>query len=104
VEIDAPPAPGVRFRWKAGKGTIKSVLEEVDAPRAVAWTGKTIGIRAAHAWQLEDTGPGRTVVTTQESWHGVVVRVLRHSIAPTLQSSIDDFLASLKVEAERRTS
>ena len=103
VRIDARPAPGVKFRWKSGPGTIRSVLDDVDAPRAVSWTGKTVGIRAQHAWQLED-GAGRTVVTTQEAWHGLVVRVLRHSIQPTLQRSIDAFLEALKAETERRSA
>ena len=101
VQIDAPPAPGVRFRWKSGPGTIKSVIDEIDAPRAIAWTGKTVGIRAQHAWQLEEGATG-TVVTTQEAWHGLVVRLLRHSIRPTLQKSIDEFLDALELESERR--
>jgi hypothetical protein len=105
VRIDAPPAPGVRFRWKSGPGTIKSVIEKLDAPRAVAWRGTTVGIKADHAWQLAATAAGTgTVVTTQEAWHGLVVRFLRRSIQPTLQRSIDDFLAGLKDEAERRTA
>jgi hypothetical protein len=102
VQIDAPPAPGVKFRWKSGPGTIKSVLDEVDAPRAVSWTGKTVGIRAAHAWQLEEPAPGRTLVSTQESWSGLVVRFLRRSIQPTLQKSIEEMVVALQLESERR--
>lgn len=101
VEYAGPLEPGALFRWKSGPGTIRSRVEEVDAPRAIAWSGRTFGIRAEHAWQLEETG-GATVVTTQEAWHGVVVRLLRRSIASTLERSIDEGLVALKAEAERR--
>ncbi len=103
VEYAGPLEPGALFRWKSGPGTIRSRVEEVDAPRAIAWTGKTFGIKAEHAWQLDEAG-GRTVVSTQEGWRGLVVRFLRHSIRPTLQRSIDEGLESLKAEAERRAS
>jgi hypothetical protein len=103
VEYAGPLEPGALFRWKAGPGTIRSRVAEVDAPRAVAWTGKTVGIRAEHAWQLEETA-GRTVVTTQEAWHGLVVRFLRRSLQSTLQRSTDDGLVALKAEAERRAT
>jgi hypothetical protein len=103
VEYAGPLEPGALFRWKSGPGTIRSRVEEVDVPRAIAWTGRTFGIKAAHAWQLEESG-GKTVVTTQEAWRGVVVRVLRRTIAPTLQRSIDDGLVALEAEAERRAA
>jgi hypothetical protein len=101
VEFAGPLERGALFRWKSGPGTIRSRVEEVDEPAAIAWTGKTVGIKAKHAWQLEAAGPGRTVVTTQESWNGLVVRFLRHSIRPTLQKSIDDMLEALRRESER---
>ena len=103
VQIDGAPAVGTKFRWKSGPGTIRSVIEVFDAPGAVGWSGKTVGIRAHHAWQLTEAG-GATVVTTQESWHGIVVRFLKHSIQPTLQRSIDEFLEALKAETERRAA
>jgi hypothetical protein len=103
VEYAGPLEPGALFRWKSGPGTIRSRVEEVDAPRAIAWRGKTFGIKAEHAWQLDDAD-GKTVVATQEGWRGLVVRFLRHSIRPTLQRSIDEGLEALKVEAERRAA
>ena len=102
VTIDGAVAPGTTFRWKSGRNTIRSELVDVDAPGAISWKGKTTGIKAVHAWQLDDRD-GVTVVRTQESWHGLVVKLLRHSIQPTLQQAIDEGLIALKAEAERRT-
>jgi hypothetical protein len=101
MRIDGPVAIGARFRWKSGPGTIKSRIEQLDAPRAVAWSGTTVGIKAQHAWELDEVD-GRTTVTTRESWRGLVVRLLHHSLQPTLQQAIDDGLVALKAETERR--
>jgi len=48
-----PLVKGVRFSWKAGPGTIVPTLESVDPPGSIAWSGKTMGIRAMHAWTCE---------------------------------------------------
>lgn len=48
-----PLVKGARFRWKAGPGTIVPTLESVDPPGSIAWSGKTMGIRAMHAWTCE---------------------------------------------------
>jgi hypothetical protein len=101
MRIDGPVANGARFRWKSGPGTIKSRIEQLDAPRAVAWSGTTVGIKAQHAWELDEVD-GRTTVTTRESWRGLVVRLLHRSLQPTLQQAIDDGLVALKAETERR--
>lgn len=102
VTVDGEVAPGTAFRWKSGRNTIKSQLVDVDVPVRLSWTGKTTGIRAKHTYELDERGAG-TIVHTAESWSGLVVKLLRHSIEPTLQQSIDDGLAALKAEAERRT-
>jgi carbon monoxide dehydrogenase subunit G len=98
-------AVGATFRWKAGPGTIRSKVEECEAPSAVGWTGRTFGIRARHAWQLADGDGGddaTTVVTTQESWRGPIPTLLRGSLATTLQKALDEGLTALKQEAETR--
>jgi uncharacterized protein YndB with AHSA1/START domain len=92
---------GSTFEWKAGLGTIKSRLEEVKAPHRIAWTGRTLGIRAIDAFRLEE-GEGGTLVSEEESWDGLPTRLFRSRLRRTLQSSIENGLASLKAEAERR--
>ncbi|CAN5484478.1 hypothetical protein BH20ACT23_BH20ACT23_16810 [soil metagenome] len=91
------------FRWKAGPGTITSTLVKVDPPREIGWRGKTMGINAVHVYKLEPHTQG-TWVHTEESFDGLMVRLLKGSMRKTLQKGIDGGLASLKKEAERRSS
>jgi len=96
-----PVEPGSTFVWKAGPGTIRSRLQEVDGPRRIAWTGSTFGIRAIDVFNLE-ARDGGTLVTEEESWDGVLARLFRSRMRRTLQSGIDDGMRALKAEAERR--
>ena len=100
VSIDGPVAEGSTFRWKTGTGTIVSRIEHLERPRLVAWSGKTLGIRAFHVWRLtEETG--RTRVHTEESFDGLMARVLRRPLRKTLDKALTDGAAYLKHEAER---
>ena len=102
VEIDGPVEPGTQFRWKAVP-TIASRLEEVEAPRRLAWTGKTFGVRAVHVWSFEPRGDS-TLARTEESWSGFLPRLLRGQLRRTLQKSLDEGLTRLAAEAERRAA
>ena len=102
AELDGELAPGSTFRWKAGPGTITSTLRHVDPPRELGWTGTTFGIKAVHVHRLEQRGDS-THVTSEESWAGLPVRLLRGRMQKTLQKALDEGLALLKAEAERRT-
>jgi len=101
VTVHGPVAPGTTFDWKAGPGTIKSRIAEVDAPGRIVWTGMTFGIRAVDAFSLE-AADGGTLVRQGESWDGLPVRLMRGRMERSLRSSLRDGLASLKAEAERR--
>jgi uncharacterized membrane protein len=103
VSIDGPVVEGATFRWKAGPSTISSTVTRVDRPRLIAWTGKTLGISAIHVWRLEPRG-GRTLVHTEESYEGLVARVLRRSLQKTLDAALKDGVRHLEAEAERVTS
>lgn len=103
LTLDGDLAVGSVFRWKAGPGTITSTLGVVDRPRVIGWTGKTLGIRAVDIYRLEAKDAG-TLVRTEESWDGRLVRVVRGRMRRTLQGSIDAGLRHLKVEAERRAA
>jgi uncharacterized protein YndB with AHSA1/START domain len=98
---DGPLAPGSVFRWKAGPGTIVSTLEEVDRPRYVRWRGRTMSIAAIHEWRFEDRDGG-THVETNESFSGVLARLLRASLQKQLDRALEEGLQHLKREAERR--
>ena len=42
VSVEGPVAEGTSFRWKAGPGTIRSTIQQLDAPRRIAWTGQDV--------------------------------------------------------------
>jgi uncharacterized protein YndB with AHSA1/START domain len=103
MSIDGPVAEGTRFSWSAGPGTITSTLQRVERPNLIAWTGKTLGIDAVHVWRFEPRDGG-TLVRTEESWAGLLPRLLRGRMQKALQESLDDGLPRLKAEAERRSA
>jgi len=103
VSMSGDLSAGSEFRWKAGPGTITSTLEHVEAPRRVAWSGKTLGLKAMHVYALEARN-GATVVRTEESYDGLLARVFRARLQKTLDGALASGLRHLKTEAERRTA
>ena len=96
-------ARGSVFRWKAGPGTITSTIQRVEPPSVIGWTGTTFGIKAKHLYRLEPRDGG-TLVHTEESYEGIVARLLRVSLRKTLEASLTNGLRHLKAETERRTT
>ena len=105
MNLRGPVQPGTTFSWKSGPGTITSTFQVVEEPTELTWTGKTMGIPAVHVYRLcpSEQRSGHTVVATQESWGGLLARLLRKRFTATLKIAIDTGLARLKAEAERRT-
>lgn len=56
-------------------------------PRLVAWSGTTLGIGAIHVWRLQPVD-GRTRASTDESYEGLVARVLRRPSDATTRDSL----------------
>jgi hypothetical protein len=96
-------AEGTRFRWKAGPGTITSTLRVVDRPRAIGWTGRTFGIDAIHLWRFEPSGD-TTVASMEESFDGLVARLLRRRLQKQLDATTKAGLENLKSVAEPGSS
>jgi hypothetical protein len=103
IRVEGGLAEGTVFRWKAGRATITSTIRRVERPRLIGWTGKAVGIEAVHVWRLEPL-EGGTLARTEESWGGVLVRILSGSMRKNLQATLDSGLAHLKAEAERRAA
>jgi hypothetical protein len=99
ASLEGALAPESTFTWKAGPGRIRSTLVEVDPPRNIAWTGKTMGIHAIHVWHIEPVGDG-VELTTRESWTGLPVRLFRSAMQKTLDRALATGLQSAKQEAE----
>jgi len=96
-------AEGSEFRWKAGPGTITSTIRQLRPPRLISWTGKAFGIDAMHVYALE-ARDGKTFVTTEESYDGLVARLFSGQLRKTLDSALENGLRHLKAEAERVTA
>jgi hypothetical protein len=104
--LQGPLRPGTTFSWKSGPGRITSTLQVVDRPTELTWTGRTMGIPAIHVYRLRpsEQHSGHTIVSTEESWGGLLARLLRQRFTTTLKTAIDTGLDRLKAEAERRTT
>jgi hypothetical protein len=103
VSMRGTVARGSEFRWKAGPGTITSTFEQVEAPRRVVWSGRTLGLKAMHVYALEARA-ATTLVRTEESYDGLVARLFRARLQKTLDGALESGLLHLKAEAERRTA
>lgn len=101
--LDGQLVPGATFRWKAGPGTITSMIQELDPPNRITWRGSTVGIKALHVYRIEASTSGTSVVS-EEWWAGLPVRLLRGLLRKQLQKSTDAWLRHLKREAECRSS
>jgi hypothetical protein len=101
--LQGPVAQGTVFRWKAGASSLTSQLEVVDPPNQIAWTGRTMGIRAIHMFRFE-ARDGGTLASSEESWEGLLPRLVKGWSRRTLEKGIEDVLTHLKAESERRAA
>ena len=95
-------AAGARFKWSAGIGWIRGRIMTADRPSRVVWKGFHGRIESTHVWILEPVGPSRTHVHTDESWSGLLTRILTKTTQSTLGKQLDLWVPALKAEAERR--
>jgi hypothetical protein len=93
--------PGSRLTWRAGPGTITSVLRSVLPGTELGWTGATRGVHAVHVWRLESVAGG-TRVTTEESWSGWPTHLMHARMERTLTRAVTHGLYALKAEVEFR--
>lgn len=100
VSLEGPVAPGTVFRWKAGSTRLVSTLRDVDRPRRLSWTGSAMGVSTIHVWRFEPSGDG-AIVSMEESFGGLVARLLRTKLQRDLDATTTKGLASLKAAAER---
>lgn len=101
VSFEGGLEKGSEFRWKAGPGTIRSTIRDLDAPWRIAWTGTSLGLKAIHVHTFE-RHDGGTIVRTEESYDGLVARLFRGRLQKMLDGALQGGLQHLKAEAERR--
>jgi len=103
MTVHGPLSPNTEFHWVAGGMKIRSRFEEVEAPNRIAWSGRTMGIRAIHVWELSSEGDC-TRVHTEESFQGLIVRMFARRMKGELTKALRQGLSALKNETERRYS
>ncbi len=103
VTVEGPVERGTVFRWRSGATSLTSTLQVVDPPRELSWTGTTMGIRAVHVFRF-DPQDGGTRARSEESWEGLLPRLLKGYSRRTLATGIQKVLAALKAEAERQAA
>lgn len=101
IRVNGGLKAGTTFEWTGGRTSIVSRLEEVAAPTKIAWTGKMLGVRAIHVWELKPDGSGTRVVT-EESFEGWLARLLPGVMKKVLTKALDQGVAALKAAAESR--
>jgi uncharacterized protein YndB with AHSA1/START domain len=66
--------PGSRFRWKTFGVTLNSRVEEFLPAERLAWSARSPGVAAYHAWVIESR-PSGCYVLTEESQNGLMARL-----------------------------
>ena len=97
--VDGPLSVGSVFRWHTAGLDITSTVEEIDAPRRIAWSGPAQGIVAIHVWTFDPQDDG-VLVRTEESWEGDPVTIQVDVLQPALDASLRNWLLNLKRRAE----
>jgi len=100
MNLDGPVRVGTSFRWVGGSSRIASCVEEVEPPHRIAWSGRTMGIRAIHVYEL-DEDKRLTRVHTVESFEGWPARLMRGRLQKMLDEDLKAGLAALRAAAER---
>jgi uncharacterized membrane protein len=93
---------GTRFEWKSGGFTLHSTLEEVTENKIIAWSGTGFGASAIHIWEFFSLKNGNTLVRTNESMDGWLVKIFKGMMKKKLNGSLDKWLHALKNSSESK--
>ena len=93
---------GSYFEWKSDGYNLKSTILEVDENNMLVWKGVGFGASAIHIWEFTTLDNGSTLVRTQESMDGWLVKLFKGMMYKKLNDSLDTWLAALKSKAESR--
>jgi len=98
-QLEGALTVGALFQWTPGGFAVTSTLQEVQPKRRIAWIGNAFGSKARHIWMFKPQGDG-TLVTTEESMEGWLIRLLKPLMPKFLEQSLDVWVSSLKTKAE----
>jgi hypothetical protein len=101
MEIEGKIKVGTTFKWTANGSKLVSTIEELDPPKRIIWSGKTLGIKGLHIWEFKNLN-GRTHVFTQESFDGLLVKLFKKLFTKILDKSLIQVLSDLRFIAESK--
>lgn len=99
-EINGAFKAGTRFNWQSNGLAITSTLQTVEANKMVGWSGPAFGAFAIHTWYFTQQN-GQTIINVEESMEGWLVKALKSKFQSSLDTSIEYWLTSLKIESEK---
>lgn len=89
---------GSKFSWKIHGFSIHSVIQQIERPYQVTWTGKALWIKAIHNWRFEKVEKNQTIVISEESMQGFLLPLFyTHQ---KLHSDLLNWLSRLKIQVE----
>ncbi len=91
---------GATFVWKSGGFKLTSTISKISEYNFIEWYGKVFGASAIHIWEFEQMDNGHTLVRTQESMDGWLVKLFKGVMGKKLNESLEIWLNSLKQKAE----
>ncbi len=100
ARIDGPLQPGTNFAWTTGGAQIRSRIALAQPFTQLAWTGTVYRAKAIHVWRLQSLPDGTTLVKTNESMDGFMLKVFYSS--NELSKSQKVWLDALKRKAEQQ--
>jgi hypothetical protein len=99
VEPDTQLAGQTTFKWTNGGTTVTSQVVTLREGEAASWVGSARGAKAIHVWRLTEMSPTSTLVETEESMDGFMIRMF---FGPAkLRKFLTTWLSHLKAECER---
>lgn len=76
---------GSRFSWITLAAPVTTTVDEYEPFERLAWSGTGPGARGHHAWLLRRAPGGGCEILTEETQHGLPVRILRPVLRPAMQ-------------------
>jgi hypothetical protein len=95
ARTSGPLQPGTEFIGTKIKSRLAVVVPNTD----LAWTGTAFGAKAIHIWHLKAPEEGRTLVSTEESISGFMLKIFYSS--KDLEKSQREWLEALKRASEK---
>ncbi|MCF7807061.1 MAG: SRPBCC family protein [Candidatus Marinimicrobia bacterium] len=93
---------GSTFTWKSGGFKLTSTINKLTENSFIGWSGKGFGASAIHTWEFIALENGNTLLRTNESMDGWLVKLLKGMMKKKLHESLDVWLKALKVASESR--